>query len=73
MLSPTSIRLNFKAPAPERQVLDFLQFITIIDPSVIVQAETRAGGTGAYMLGERVVGQRIRLTANPNYWRQGQP
>ena len=25
------------------------------------------------MLAERVVGQRIKLTANPNYWRQGEP
>ena len=73
VLSPTSIRLNFKAPAPERQVLDLLQFITIIDPAVIDQAEQRVGGTGAYILGERLVGQRIRLTANPDYWRQGQP
>lgn len=73
VLGPASIRLNFKAPAPERQVLDLLQFITIIDPAVIEQAEQRAGGTGAYTLGERIVGQRIRLTANPSYWRQGQP
>ena len=25
------------------------------------------------MLGERVVGQRIRLVANPNYWREKEP
>lgn len=73
VLGPASIRLNFKAPAPERQVLDLLQFITIIDPAIIEQAEQRSGGTGAYMLGERITGQRIRLVANPNYWRQGQP
>jgi peptide/nickel transport system substrate-binding protein len=73
VVGPTTIRLNFKAPAPERQVLDLLQFITIIDPAVIDQAETRAGGTGAFMLGERTVGQRIRLVANRSYWRQGQP
>jgi peptide/nickel transport system substrate-binding protein len=71
--SPASIRLNFKAPTPERQVLDFLQFVTIIDPAIIDQAETRVSGTGAYTLGERSVGQRIRLAANPAYWRQGQP
>ena len=70
---PMTIKLNFKAPAPERQVLDLLQFITIIDPAVIGEAEQKVGGTGAYMLGERVVGQRIKLVANPGYWRQGQP
>jgi ABC-type transport system substrate-binding protein len=33
----------------------------------------RPAGTGAYMLAERLVGQRIRMTANPSYWRQGEP
>jgi peptide/nickel transport system substrate-binding protein len=68
-----TIRLNFKGPAPERQVTDLLQFITIIDPAGIDTVEQKPAGTGAYMLGERVVGQRISLTANPNYWRQGEP
>jgi peptide/nickel transport system substrate-binding protein len=68
-----SIRLNFKAPVPERQITDLLQFITIIDPSVIDTVETKPSGTGAYMLEERVVGQRIVLKANPDYWRPGEP
>ena len=68
-----TIRLNFKGPAPQRQVTDLLQFIGIIDPAGIDTVEQKPAGTGAYMLGERVVGQRITLVANPNYWRQGEP
>ena len=70
VVDANTIRLNFKGPAPERQVTDLLQFITIIDPAGIDTVEQKPAGTGAYMLGERVVGQRISLVANPNYWRQ---
>ena len=73
VVDANTIRLNFKGPAPERQVTDLLQFITIIDPAGIETVEQKPAGTGAYMLGERVVGQRITLVANPNYWRQGEP
>ena len=73
VVDASTIRLNFKGPAPEQQVTDLLQFITIIDPAGIDTVEQKPAGTGAYMLGERVVGQRISLTANPNYWRQGEP
>lgn len=73
VVDANTIRLNFKGPAPERQVTDLLQFITIIDPAGIDTVEQKPAGTGAYMLGERVVGQRINLVANPNYWRQGEP
>ena len=68
-----TITLNFTGPAPERQVLDLLQFVSIIDPAGIDTVEAKPAGTGAYMLGERAVGQRIRLVANPNYWREKQP
>jgi peptide/nickel transport system substrate-binding protein len=70
---PHAIRLNFKGPVPEKQITDLLQFISVIDPAGIETVETRPAGTGAYTLAERVLGQRIRLVANPNYWRQGQP
>lgn len=68
-----TIRINFKTPVPEKQITDLVQFIAIIDPQVIDSVETKPGGTGAYMLGERVLGQRVRLTANPGYWRPGEP
>ena len=73
VVDTNTIRLNFKGPAPERQVTDLLQFITIIDPVGIDTVEQKPAGSGAYMLGERVVGQRINLVANPSYWRQGEP
>ena len=68
-----TIRLNFKGPVPEKQITDLLQFITIIDPAVIDSVETKPGGTGAFTLAERVLGQRLRLAANRNYWRPNQP
>ncbi|MCU0984273.1 MAG: ABC transporter substrate-binding protein [Acetobacteraceae bacterium] len=73
IVDPATIRLNFKSPVPDRQVTDLLQFITIIDPAGIDNVEQVPAGSGAYRLAERVVGQRIRLTANPDYWRQGEP
>ncbi len=59
VVDPYTIRLNFNGPAPERQITDLLQFISVIDPAGIDTVETKPAGTGAYMLGERVVGQRI--------------
>ena len=50
-----------------------MQFLCPIDPAGIDTVETKPAGTGAYTLGERVVGQRIRLVANPNYWREKEP
>src|SRR6185312_10359222 len=35
--------------------------------------ETKPAGSGAYVLADRVVGQKLHFTANPNYWRQGEP
>jgi peptide/nickel transport system substrate-binding protein len=73
VVDPRTIRLNFKAPVPEKQITDLLQFISIIDPAVIDTVETRPGGTGPFMVGERVLGQRLTLVKNPAHWRAGQP
>jgi peptide/nickel transport system substrate-binding protein len=73
VVEPHKFRVNFKAPVPDRQITDLLQFISIIDPAGIDTVETKPAGSGAYMLGERAVGQHIRLVANPNYWRQKEP
>jgi peptide/nickel transport system substrate-binding protein len=73
VVDPRTVRLNFKNPVPDRQVTDLLQFISIIDPAGIDTVEQTPAGSGAYRLAERVVGQRIRLTANPDYWRRGEP
>ncbi len=70
---PRSITLHFTHPVPQRQITDLVQAISVIDPSVVDSAETRVGGTGPYTLAERVLGQRIRLVANPTYWRKGEP
>jgi peptide/nickel transport system substrate-binding protein len=73
VVDPATIRVNFKSPVPERQITDLFQFMTIIDPAGIDTVEQKPAGSGAYTLAERVVGQRIKLAANPNYWRSGQP
>jgi peptide/nickel transport system substrate-binding protein len=70
---PHAITLHFTGTPPERQVNDLLQSLSVIEPSVVDSAETKVGGTGAYTLAERVLGQRIHLVANPKYWRTGQP
>jgi peptide/nickel transport system substrate-binding protein len=68
-----TIQLNFKDPVPERQITDLLQFLSVIDPAGIATVDTRAAGTGPYTVAERVVGQRVRMVKNPNYWRQNEP
>jgi len=73
VVDPYTIRLNFKNAAPDRQITDLLQFMAVIDPAGIDTVEQKPAGSGAYMLAERAVGQRIRLVANPNYWRKDQP
>ncbi len=70
---PHSITVNFTNPVPDKQITDLFQAISAIEPSVVDSAETKIGGTGAYTLAERVLGQRMRLVANPKYWRSGQP
>jgi peptide/nickel transport system substrate-binding protein len=73
VIDPTIITLTFTDPVPERQITDLLQFISVIDPDGIATADTKPAGTGAYRLLERKLAQSIRLTANPNYWRSGEP
>lgn len=73
VVDESTIRLDFNGPAPDRQITDLLQFVSVIDPAGIDTVDTKPAGTGAYMLAERVVGQRIRLVANPKYWRTNEP
>ncbi len=70
---PSTITVNFKNPVPDRQITDLLQFTSVIDPSAIDTVEGRPAGTGAYAFAERMLSQRIRMVANPRYWRPGQP
>jgi ABC-type transport system substrate-binding protein len=69
----STVTINFKAPVPERQMLDLLQFLIPIDPKGIDTVETVPAGTGAYTLVNRAVGQSLTLKANPKYWREKQP
>ena len=68
-----TVTINFKAPVPERQILDLLQFLIPIDPKGIDTVETVPAGTGPYTLVNRAVGQSLTLKANPKYWREKQP
>ena len=69
----TTVRLNFKAKVPDRQITDLLQFMFVIAADTTGSAETKVNGTGPFTVGERVLGQRLRLVANPKYWRAKQP
>jgi peptide/nickel transport system substrate-binding protein len=73
VVDPHTIRLNFTGPVPDRQVTDLLQFTSVIDPAGIASVESKPAGTGAFMLAERVLAQRVRMVANPKYWRVGEP
>ena len=73
VLDPYTIRLNFNNPVPDKQITDLLQFVSPIDPAGIDSVEAKPAGTGAFMLAERVLGQRIRMVANPKYWRAKEP
>ena len=73
VLDPFSIRLNFTGPVPDKQITDLLQFISPIEPAGIETVETKPAGTGPFMLAERVLGQRVRMVANPKYWRAEKP
>jgi peptide/nickel transport system substrate-binding protein len=68
-----TITLNFNGPVPEKQITDLLQFLSVIDPAGIDSVETRAAGTGPFTVAERVLGQRVRMVPNPNYWRPKEP
>ena len=67
------ITINFTNPVPDRQITDLLQFLLPIDPAGIDTVETVPAGTGPFMLEDRAVGQTVTMTANPDYWREGQP
>lgn len=73
VVDPFTIRLNFSSPMPDKQITDLLQFISPIDPAGIETVETKPAGTGPFMLAERVLGQRVRMVANPKYWRAEKP
>ena len=73
VVDPFTIRLNFTGPVPDKQITDLLQFHSPIDPAGIDTVETKPAGTGPFMLAERVLGQRVRMVANPKYWRAEKP
>lgn len=73
VVDPKTVRLNFKAKVPDRQVTDLLQFMFVIAADTTDSAETKVNGTGPFTVAERVLGQRMRLVANPKYWRAKQP
>ncbi len=80
-VDPLTVRLTLSAP-----ILDF-DFILadeqagfgMISPAVIMADPEGFGqnpvgaGTGPFMFEERVVGDRVTLVRNPNYWDEGKP
>ena len=70
---PHSITISFKTPVPDREITDLLQSIAVIEANGIATVDTKPAGIGPYHVAHRVVGQSIRLEANPGYWRKGEP
>ncbi|MDE2335007.1 MAG: hypothetical protein KGK10_10760 [Rhodospirillales bacterium] len=68
-----AITINFKTPVPDREITDLLQSIAVIEAKGVATVETQPDGIGPYRVANRVVGQSIRLEANPGYWRAGEP
>ncbi|MCF3934593.1 ABC transporter substrate-binding protein [Acuticoccus sp. M5D2P5] len=68
-----TVVITFKSPVPTRQILDLLEFTMPIEKAGIDTVETVPAGTGAYELENRAVGQGVTLTANADYWREGEP
>jgi len=80
-VDPLTVRLTLSEP-----ILDF-DFILadeqagfgMISPAVIMADPEGFGqnpvgaGTGPFMFEERVVGERVTLVRNPNYWDEGKP
>jgi len=72
VLDPLTVRLNLKNPWPALpQNLTTIQIYakTATKDSIA----TKPNGTGPFVWGEWVPGQRITITKNPNYWMPGQP
>ena len=72
-LDARTVVLSFNGPVPDKQILDLLRFVSVIDPAGIETIETKAAGTEPFTVAERSLGQRVRLVANPKYWRKGEP
>jgi peptide/nickel transport system substrate-binding protein len=68
-----TVRLNFKAKVPDKQITDLLQFMFVIAADTVDSAETKVNGTGAYTVAERQLGQRMKLAAFAKHWRAGLP
>jgi len=68
-----TITITFKAPVPDRQILDLLEFTLPIEAKGIDTVEAVPAGTGPFKLGNRVVGQSISLVRNEKYWREKEP
>ena len=64
------LTINFTSAVGDKEILDFLEFFSPIEAAGIETVDTIPAGTGPYVLDERLVGQRITLKANPDYWRE---
>jgi len=68
-----TVRFKLERPIAEFPANMTLPYARIINKDTTVNLNTESDGTGPFILKEYVVGDRVVVTRNPNYFRQGEP
>src|SRR5690606_6409565 len=68
-----TVRFTLERPIAEFPANLTLPYLRIINKDTTVNLNTTADGTGPFILKEYVVGDRVVVTRNPNYFRKGEP
>jgi peptide/nickel transport system substrate-binding protein len=73
--TPDKYTVVLKSDQPRPAMFDFFEYLNIVDKDTLEgpDAQTKAVGTGPYMLMEWVQGDHLTYTRNPNYWQGGHP
>jgi peptide/nickel transport system substrate-binding protein len=73
--TPDKYTVVLASDAPRPGVLDFFQYLTIVDKNALEapDAASRLNGTGPFQFVEWAQGDHMTLTKNKNYWDAGKP
>ncbi|MFD1797305.1 ABC transporter substrate-binding protein [Paracoccus aurantiacus] len=77
VIDPQTVEIKLSRPDATFLHLMALNFASVVPKEAVDEYGADFGknpvGTGAYSLGEWTIGQRVVLTKNPDYWRDGLP